>query len=112
MIGLTILLAAGLSTLVAVLATFTAILLTAALLAATFTSGLLILLAGFLLLPALLTRVLVLTAHEATPLRGTIPLQEKKGRALWFLAAIERIRRARSVTDQNHRNCRDISNDK
>jgi hypothetical protein len=66
-------------------------LLTAALLAAALTSGLLILLAGFLLgfllLTALLTRILVLIAHEATPLRGTIPLNENKRTALWFLAA-------------------------
>jgi hypothetical protein len=87
--------------------------LTAALLAAALTSGLLILLArfllGFLLLTALLTWILVLIAHEATPLRGTIPLKANKWTALWFLTVQ---RRTRSVTDQNHRNCGDISNDK
>jgi hypothetical protein len=61
-----------------VLTTLTAAasLLATALAALALTSGLLILLTGLLLLAALsalLTRILILTAHEATPLRGTIP---------------------------------------
>jgi hypothetical protein len=48
------------------------------------TSGLLILLAGFLL-TALLARILVLIAHEATPLCGIIPREENKAAQHWFL---------------------------
>jgi hypothetical protein len=76
-----------LATLAAMLATLAALitlatLTTTALL--TLTPGLLILLAGFLL-TALLARILVLIAHEATPICGIIPRQENKAAQHWFL---------------------------
>jgi hypothetical protein len=74
------------------LAALTAVLATAALLAAllALTSGLLILLTGFLLLAALLAAallawILILIAHGGSPLRGIIPREANKMAWLWFL---------------------------
>jgi hypothetical protein len=73
------LLAAVLAALIT-LATLTTTALLAILLA--LTPGLLILLAGFLL-TALLARILVLIAHEATPIRGIFPrIGKQSGAAL------------------------------
>ena len=62
------------------------------------TSGLLILLAGFLL-TALLARILVLIAHEATPLCGTIPREANHWAQLWFLMEWSWVNLPRLISD-------------
>jgi hypothetical protein len=89
------LLAAVLAALIT-LATLTTTALLAILLA--LTPGLLILLAGFLL-TALLARILVLIAHEATPIRGIFPRQENKVARHWFLKAGDRLNPPRLISD-------------
>jgi hypothetical protein len=83
------------------LAALTAVALaTTALLAAllALTSGLLILLAGFLL-TALLARILVLIAHEATPICGIVPREANKAARHWFLKAERPIKSAALISD-------------
>ena len=73
---------------------------TAALLATllALTPGLLILLAGFLL-TALLARILVLIAHEATPICGIVPREANKAARHWFLKAERPIKSAALISD-------------
>jgi hypothetical protein len=62
------------------------------------TPRLLILLAGFLL-TALLARILVLIAHEATPICGIVPREANKVARHWFLKAERPIKSAALISD-------------